>query len=191
MEAILNLEMTQKKNGSLSESVKKYGNKLLSFIRSKVAVLEDAEDILQDVWYQMSNIADLDEIENVSGWLYKVAKNRITDKYRKKSNDLLEDFSFENEDGGFDFKEILLLDDSGSPELALYKEYFWQQLMDALEELPEKQREVFVLNEIEDFTLQQIADQKNENLKTIISRKAYAMKHLRTKLEHLYKDLIE
>ena len=83
----------------------------------------------------------------------------------------------------------MLLDENASPELAMFKEEFWNQLMNALEDLPESQREVFLLNEIEDFTLQEIADQKGENLKTIISRKGYAVKHLRKKLHNLYKEI--
>ena len=83
----------------------------------------------------------------------------------------------------------MLLDENASPELALFKEEFWSELMQALDELPENQKEVFLLNEIEDFTLQEIADQKGENLKTIISRKGYAVKHLRKRLQHLYNEL--
>ena len=73
--------------------------------------------------------------------------------------------------------------------MAIFKEQFWHELMEALDELPENQREVFLLNEIEDYTLQEIADKKNENLKTIISRKGYAVKHLRKRLQHLYNEL--
>lgn len=86
-------------------------------------------------------------------------------------------------------KEILLLDESANPELAIFKEQFWDELMSALDELPENQREAFILNEIEDFTLQEIADKNGENLKTIISRKGYAVKHLRKRLKNLYNEL--
>ncbi|HET7734154.1 MAG TPA: sigma factor-like helix-turn-helix DNA-binding protein, partial [Paludibacter sp.] len=114
---------------------------------------------------------------------------KITDKSRKKTNLALEDYSYENEEGEFNFKEILLLDDSNDPELGFFKEIFWKEFQKALDELPENQREVFLLNEMEDMTLQQIADQKGENLKTIISRKGYAVKHLRNKLNYLYEEL--
>ena len=125
----------------------------------------------------------------MSAWLYRVAQNRVTDNYRKKKTENLEDFTYENDENEISFKEILLLDENASPELTMFKEEFWNQLMDALEDLPESQREVFLLNEIEDFTLQEIADQKGENLKTIISRKGYAVKHLRKKLHNLYKEI--
>lgn len=95
----------------------------------------------------------------------------------------------ENDEGQLSFKEILLLDDTDNQELGLFKELFWNELLKALDELPEKQKEVFVLNEIEDLTLQQIADQSDTSLKTIISRKGYAVKYLRKKLNYLYEEL--
>lgn len=189
METISTASMTQERNFSIAETVQQFGKKLLGFIRGKVKTTEEAEDILQDVWYQFSRLSNLDELENVSAWLYRVAQNRVTDNYRKKKTENLEDFTYENDENEISFKEILLLDENASPELTMFKEEFWNQLMDALEDLPESQREVFLLNEIEDFTLQEIADQKGENLKTIISRKGYAIKHLRKKLHNLYKEI--
>lgn len=189
METISTASMTQERNFSIAETVQQFGKKLFGFIRGKVKTTEEAEDILQDVWYQFNRLSNLDELENVSAWLYRVAQNRVTDNYRKKKTENLEDFTYENDENEISFKEILLLDENASPELAIFKEEFWNQLMDALEDLPESQREVFLLNEIEDFTLQEIADQKGENLKTIISRKGYAVKHLRKKLHNLYKEI--
>jgi len=125
----------------------------------------------------------------VSAWLYEVARNKITDRARKKKNLSLEDYGFESEDGEFDFKEILLLDDTNNPELAFFKEIFWKEFQQALDELPPKQKEVFILNEMEDLTLQEIAYRQGEKLKTIISRKGYAVKHLRNKLSYLYNEL--
>jgi RNA polymerase sigma factor (sigma-70 family) len=189
MEQSGKLSMTDQKSISTTQIIKNAGKKLFGFVRGKVKTNEDAEDILQDVWYQLSNLADLTELENVSAWLYQVARNKVTDKYRKKSNVSLEDYAYETEEGDINFKEILLLDTSNNPELSDFKELFWKDLMDALDELPENQKEVFILNEIEDLTLQEIADQKGENLKTIISRKGYAVKHLRNKLNYLYQEL--
>ena len=189
MELIYDLQMTEQKTNSISNTVKQFGQKLFGFVRGKVKTNEDAEDILQDVWFQLSNFGNLGEIENVSAWLYQVARNKITDRYRKKTNKPIEDFGFENEDGAFDFKEILLHDKNASIEEKMFKDLFWKELMTALDELPEKQMEVFVKNEIEDKTLQQIADETGENLKTIISRKSYAVKYLREKLNYLYQEL--
>lgn len=189
METITTASMSDERHFSITETVQQFGKRLFGFVRGKVKTTEEAEDILQDVWYQFSRLSNLDELENVSAWLYRVAQNRVTDNYRKKKTENLEDFTYENDENEISFKEILLLDENASPELAIFKEEFWSELMQALDELPENQKEVFLLNEIEDFTLQEIADQKGENLKTIISRKGYAVKHLRKRLQHLYNEL--
>lgn len=189
METTLPLPMSAQKAKSITETIKRFNRKLTGFVRNRVNSDEDAEDILQDVWMQLSNLGNMDDLENVSAWLYEVARNKITDKSRKKSNLSLEEFVYEDEEGAFNFKEILLLDDTNNPELGFFKELFWKEFQKALDELPENQREVFLLNEMEDMTLQQIADRKGENLKTIISRKGYAVKHLRNKLNYLYEEL--
>lgn len=184
----IELIMTEKKQ-NIIQAVGLYGKQLLGFIRGKVPSDEDAEDILQDVWYQYSNLDEIEAIESVSGWLYRVAKNKITDRFRKKKPERLEDFSYENESGEISFKEILL-SETHSPEDAFFKKIFWEELMNALEELPDKQRDVFIKNELEDMSLQQIADEAGENIKTIISRKGYAVKFLRERLNNLYKDFL-
>lgn len=189
METSINISMTDKKSSSITKTIQEFGKNLFGFVRGKVKSPEDAEDILQEVWYQLSNLSNVSNLENVSAWLYEVARNKITDKSRKKTSLALEEFGSVNDEGEFNFKEILLLDDSNNPELAFFKELFWKELQKALDELPENQKEVFILNEIEDLTLQQIADQKGENIKTIISRKRYAVKHLRNKLNYLYQEL--
>jgi len=191
METILNLSMTEKKVISIPKTIQEFSKNLFGFVRGKVNTTEDAEDVIQDVWFQLSNLTNVADLENVSAWLYEVARNKITDKSRKKTNLALEDYSYENEEGEFNFKEILLLDESHNPELAFFKETFWKEFQNALDELPPNQKEVFLLNEMEDMTLQQIAVAKGENLKTIISRKGYAVKRLRNKLNYLYKELID
>lgn len=177
------------KDSMIAQTVKNYGGKLLSFIRPKVNNTEDAEDILQEVWFQFSNLTNVSEIMNVGAWLYQVTRNKITDSYRKKKTENLEDFVYEDEDGSFSIKDILLLDDSENPELLAFREEVWRELFSALEELPEKQRLVFVENAIEGKKLQEIADEQGENIKTIISRKNYAMKYLRIRMSELYRDL--
>lgn len=189
METAVQLPMREQKAISITSTIKEFNRKLTGFVRNRVKSDEDAEDILQEVWLQLSKLSTIGDLKNVSAWLYEVARNKITDKSRKKTNLSLEEFSFDDEEGAFNFKEILLLDDTNNPELGFFKELFWKEFQTALEELPENQREVFLLNEMEDMTLQQIADQKSENLKTIISRKGYAVKHLRNKLNYLYEEL--
>ena len=161
----------------LLQTVKKYGNNLLGFIRGRVSSQEEAEDILQEVWYQLSRIIDLDEIENLNAWLHRVARNKITDGYRSKRT------SVELED------DLDLLINEDLPDDELFRELFWEELFSALEELPENQSSVFIENELEDKTLQEIADEQGEKLKTIISRKRYAVQHLRRRLRQLYDDL--
>jgi len=183
------IAMAENKRQPILDAVKNYGNRLFGFIRGKVSTDEDAEDILQDVWYQFFNTSATETIEQLSGWLFAVARNRITDKYRKQKSALLDDYSYEDEAGEFHFKDILFADET-DPATTQIKKLFWEELFIALDELPENQRQVFVWNELEEMTLQQIADTTNENLKTIISRKRYAVQHLRKRLEYVYNDLL-
>ena len=178
----------QEKEHIISHTVNKYGEKLMTFIKPKVGSTEDAEDILQEVWYQLSNLTNISDIVNISNWLFSVTRNKITDTYRKKKTKNLEDYTYEDDNETLIIKDILLMD-SESTELKLFQEDIWQALLNALDELPEKQRLVYVENEFNNKTLQQIADDQGENIKTIISRKTYAVKHLRLKLKLLYEDL--
>lgn len=180
-------QMAEKRERKISMVINEYGNRLFRFIRGRVPTNADAEDITQEVWYQLSRVIELDSIEQISAWLFRVARNRITDTYRKKSPDLLEDKSFEDEEGSFDFKEILMAD-TVSPEDENLKEIFWEELFKALEELPENQKNVYVWNELEDQTFQEISDRTGVNIKTLISRKRYAVQHLRTRMEELYDE---
>ncbi len=176
--------MEKSKQAGIISVVRDYGSRLFEFIRSRVNSREDAEDILQDVWYQVSNV-DIETIDSMSGWLHRVARNKLTDRYRKEK-DIISTSNSGEEDN---WLENLLASIDNSPESNQFREIFWDELMAALEELPGKQREVFVMNEMEDMTLQEIADAKGENLKTIISRKGYAVKHLRNRLIDLYNEL--
>jgi RNA polymerase sigma factor (sigma-70 family) len=175
----------------IMQVVADYGRRLAAFIRKRVATDEDAEDVLQDVWYQLSNLPALDAIESISGWLFRVARNRLTDRQRKRRETLLDDLAFEDEDGeSTQFAELLaaIEADEDAPEL---KRLFWQQFMDALDELPEAQRSVFIQNEIEEKTFAEISAATGENIKTLISRKGYAVKHLRRRLQDLYTEFIQ
>lgn len=178
---------------SVLDAVKQYGGRLFGFIRDRVKTEEDAEDILQDVWYQLSRVVDLDQIGSLSGWLYEVARNRITDRYRRARETAFTDATrAEENEADLSLDDLLLADpesaDSASDDPA-FRDLIWDELMQALAELPENQRVVFVQNELEDQTLQAIADQAGENLKTIISRKRYAIQYLRKRLQSLYDEL--
>ncbi len=180
-------EIAGEKN-NIIQTIKSYSKQLLGFIRSRVPNNEDAEDILQDVWYQLSNQQSPEEIDSMSGWLYRVARNKITDNYRKKKNVQLDNSDVDDKDT-LSIADIFLADavDIETKEL---QQVFWETLFEALKELPKNQRDVFILNELEDKTLQQIANMQGEKLKTIISRKRYAVKHLRNQLEDLYNEFM-
>jgi RNA polymerase sigma factor (sigma-70 family) len=179
--------MAQTGSHRIGDSVKEYGKRLFAFIRGRVNSDEDAQDILQDVWYQLSGTTEI--IYKLGAWLYRVARNKIIDRYRRQQPESLEDYAYENAEGEMNFKEILLAD-SGSPETEYLKNLFWEQLHEALMELPSEQREVFILNELEGRTFAEISAETGIRIKTLISRKGYAVKHLRNRLRTLYDEFI-
>jgi RNA polymerase sigma factor (sigma-70 family) len=186
----VSLTMTERRSQNIAEALKQYGKRLFGFIRSRVRTLEEAEDITQEVWYQFSNLVDVESIEQVNAWLFRVARNKITDNYRKKKVDLLDDQTFEDDGDGDYMLRDLLPSEEDVPELENLKEIFRKELFAALEELPVNQQQVFIWNEIEDMTFQEISDLTGENIKTLISRKRYAVQHLRKKLLPLYNELM-
>jgi RNA polymerase sigma factor (sigma-70 family) len=186
MDELIAIPMAQRQQ-SIRQAVQDYGKRLFGFIRSRVKNDEDAKDILQDVWYQLSAVIDTEPIAQLSAWLFRVSRNRILDKNRKQTTLSLDDMMFEDEEGEMIYPEALFADIS-DPDMESEKKFFMEALFDALSELPEKQREVFVLNEMEEMTLQQIADRSGESIKTIISRKRYAVAHLRERLQDLYNN---
>lgn len=175
------------KQQRILDAVQNYGKRLFGFIRSRVKTDEDAEDILQDVWYQLSLLVDTESIEHLSSWLYRVSRNRIADKRKKLRPQSLEDLAYEDENGELVYPEELLSDNS-NPEKEFESKIFRNEFFDALEALPEKQRTVFVWNELDDLTLQEIADKTGESIKTIISRKRYAVAHLREWFQKMYNE---
>jgi RNA polymerase sigma factor (sigma-70 family) len=189
MSEVVNIPVIFREGESIKTTIKSYGKKLYSFIRNRVGTNEDAEDILQDVWYQLSNL-DSGLPEQIGAWLYRVAQNKIIDKYRKQKPDSIEDYSYEDEEGEVNFRDILLSDESDDAETGYLKKLFWEELFEALSDLPNAQREVFVKNEIEDMKLKDIADETGESIKTVISRKRYAVIYLRERLRSLYEEII-
>jgi len=184
----MSVVMTAEKQ-NIIQAIKSYGRQLFGFIRSRVRNEEDAEDILQDVWYQLSSQPDVTTIESMSGWLYRVARNRITDNYRKKKEEALDEWDGEEEEEDWSIP-LLLTADKPDPETAQLQALFRESLFRALEELPENQRNVFIWNELQEITMQEIADREKENIKTIISRKRYAVQHLRSRLAFFYQELV-
>lgn len=170
----------------IQESVRENRNRLFGFIRNRVRSDEDAEDILQEVWFQLSRLISLEEIESISAWLFRIARNKITDFYRKSREESYDNW-LEGDEGG-KWQDILF----GQPENdidEMYKDMFWQTLMEALDEMPENQKDAFVKSELEGLKLREIAAETGESIKTITSRKSYAIKHLRKRLKELYDEL--
>jgi len=186
----MTISVTDKPKQNIIQAVRDYGKRLFYFIRGRVDSDEDAEDILQDVWYQFSNVMNSEPIEQTSAWLYRVARNRIIDKYRRQEPDSLEEILADDENNEFNFRELLLAGDE-NPEAENLRNLFWEQLFAALGELPAEQRQVFVLNELEDISFNEIAERTGEKINTLISRKRYAVLHLRKRLEQLRKDILE
>lgn len=181
--------MAEQRRQNIVGVVEQYGRRLFNFIRGRVKSDADAEDILQEVWYQFSRVVNTEPIEQLSGWLFRVARNKVTDNYRKQKPLSLGSMVYENEEGEINFNDILLAEET-TPEMTDLKKVFWEELFEALEDLPENQRQVFIWNELEDQTFQEIADRTGENIKTLISRKGYAVKHLRTRLQDLYDEFL-
>lgn len=165
---------------------------LVNFIKKHLPV-DQAEDVLHDVFSKFFlGYEQIKSFENLSSWLYKTAMNRIIDLKRKKNPDLLADKKLSNHSGAD--QEVLFLEDilpsfSDSPEEELFRKAIWDEIVEALDELPEKQREVFVLHEFEDRSFKEISKITGEKINTLVSRKRYAVLFLREKLNELYHQL--
>jgi RNA polymerase sigma factor (sigma-70 family) len=172
----------------VAATIAAYAAPLQAFVRSRVGSPEDAADIVQEVWYQYSRTGP-DGIAQPRAWLFRVARNKVIDHYRRLSPDYLEDFLvYESAEEGYR-NDLVATEDT--PELSLIRTQFWELLYDALEALPEAQRTVFVRNELEGYTMREIAARTDEPLKTIISRKGYAVRRLRAILEPVYAEFWE
>ncbi len=169
-------------------------DKLLGFIRSRVSTVEEAEDILQDVFYQfISGFQTIESLDRVTSWLYSVARNKIIDRYRRDaSRPKRTDFellSGKDDEVPLTLQEILP-DLDNSPEATLLREAIWDEVTDALAELPADQREIFILNELEEKSFREIADETGVSINTLLSRKRYAIIALRKRLQNFYDDVV-
>ncbi|MDR3693045.1 sigma-70 family RNA polymerase sigma factor [Mucilaginibacter sp.] len=183
--------MSAEKNNTIIQAIGAYGKNLLGFIRRRVKNDADAEDILQDVWYQFSSVLNSEPIEQTGAWLYRVARNKIIDKHKKHTETLLDDMVVDDdEDEALDFKAILMTE-ATTPETQYLRNLFWEQLFIALDELPEEQRQVFIWQELDDIPFKEIAERTGEKIQTLVSRKRYAVLHLRQRLRQLYDEITE
>lgn len=172
---------------SLEKAVNAERGHLFDFIRGRVRTAEDAEDILQDVLYQfVASYSVTEPIEKLTAWLFRVARNKIIDWYRKKKPDSMpRDERNPNEPINL---EDILFDSSLNPELLYARSIVWSELSDALEDLTEDQREVFVMHELEGKSFKEIAAETGEPINTLLSRKRYAIRALRVRLQELYDE---
>ena len=189
---ILNSTMSVQQDELIRDTVKKERGRLLDFIRKRVSSEEDAEDILQDVFYELVETYRLMKpVEKVASWMFTVARNKITDKYRKKKTLSLENqlgFSAEDEGERLDFAE-LLEDLSESADSELIRNIIVEALDEALDDLPAEQRDVFILHEVEDRSFQEISEMTGVSVNTLLSRKRYAVLYLRKRLKSVYEEI--
>lgn len=184
----MNLAMQLKEETFLKEK-----GRLLGFIRNRVSSLEEAEDIMQDVFYQfVAGYDTIQSLDRVTSWLFSVARNKIIDRYRKDAA-RPQKAAFTSATGFEDETPLTLQDilpDLGnSPDEVLLREAMWDAIMDALGELPEDQREIFIQNEIEERSFREIAEASGVSINTLLSRKRYAILALRKKLQRWYNEL--
>src|SRR5213592_1932719 len=173
----------------ISEVVKREQSRLRNFIRRRVPDPRDAEDILQDVFYKLVEANRLlMPIEHVTGWMFRVARNRITDLFRKKKPESFSDSAVADESGELLVWEDLLPSPDAGPEALYARNVLLDELELAVDELPEEQREVFVAHELEGRSFKEMAAETGVSVNTLLSRKRYAVLHLRERLQRIYDE---
>jgi RNA polymerase sigma factor (sigma-70 family) len=184
--------MTLERKKHVTQIVGETGQRLLRYIRARVSSDADAEDILQDVWQRLVSTLDQGPVEQVGAWLYTVARNRIIDRSRKPKMDSLEAIAADVTDDDDPTSDVIgfLLRDNNSPATEHIRRLFWEKLHDALAELPQEQRQVFIWHELEGLAFQDMAALTGENLNTLLARKRYAVLHLRQRLAPLRDEFL-
>ncbi len=161
--------------------------RLRNFIRSRVPDEAEVEDLLQEVFYELVEANRLlMPIEHISGWLFRVARNRITDWFRKKRPELFSEMLVEDEDGELLRIEDMLPSPDAGPEAEYVRNTLLDELEDALDELPEEQREVFIAHELDGRSFRELSEESGVSVNTLLSRKRYAVLHLRERLQSVY-----
>ncbi len=180
--------VSETRTATVNEAVRSQRSRLLDFIRRRVRTDEDAEDILQDVFFQLvSSYSITEPIEKLSAWLFTVARNRIIDWYRKRKHDAPKPSDPET---GLPLNlEDILFDTADEPDEVYVRSLVWTELAEALDELPDEQRDVFVMHELEGRSFKEIASVTGESINTLLSRKRYAVLSLREHLQELYDEL--
>jgi len=190
MDALSIEPMTEEQNDRISAAIAREQSRLRNFIRKRVVDESDAEDILQEVFYELVQAYRLMRpVEQVGAWLFQVARNRVTDLFRKRRSAPMRDNTImEAEDGGqFSLQDLLPSPDAG-PEAAYAREVLLDELDAALDELPDEQREVFIAHEFEGQSFRDLAAATGLSVNTLLSRKHYAVVHLRRRLRAIYEE---
>ena len=188
-EALRKQWMMAEQDDRISEAIDRDKTRLRNFIRRRVADPSDAEDILQEVFYELVETYRLMKpIEQVGAWLFRVARNRITDLFRKRKPEASTNDPVAEEEGEFLTLEDLLPSRDAGPEAAYARTVLLAELEDALEELPDEQREVFLAHEIEGRSFKDLAAETGVSANTLLSRKHYAVIHLRERLRAVYDE---
>jgi RNA polymerase sigma factor (sigma-70 family) len=173
----------------ISEAISREQPRLRNFIRKRVADRDDAEDILQEVFYELIEAYRMMKpVEQVTAWMFRVARNRITDLFRKKRREGLRNEPAVTEDGEVRWLEELLPSPDAGPEAAYARHVLSEELDDALDELPDEQREVFIAHELMGYSFKELALQSGISVNTLLSRKHYAVLHLRQRLQAIYDE---
>jgi RNA polymerase sigma factor (sigma-70 family) len=175
-----------------NDVIERYRTRLARFIRRRVPDRFDAEDILQEVFYEFVETGEPDySIEQIGAWLFRVARNRITDLFRKKKPVLFADLeTVQSDDGNFSFEDLLPSPEAG-PDAVFARGILMRELADAIDELPKEQRQVFIAHEIEGRSFKEMAAETGEGVSTLLSRKHYAVLHLRKRLEEIHREFAE
>jgi RNA polymerase sigma factor (sigma-70 family) len=178
---------------TVTDVVRKEGNRLFNFIRKRVKSTLDAEDILQDVYFQLAKISnEINTIERMSAWLFMIARNKITDNYRKKRSLNFSDMNnaYSEEEGTMYFEDFIS-DEGDLQDQLMTRDGMWEELAEALDELPKAQREVFEMHEFDGLSFKEISEKTGVQVNTLLSRKRYATIHLREKLNNVYSEILE
>jgi RNA polymerase sigma factor (sigma-70 family) len=172
----------------IAEAMVRDEPRLRSFIRKRVLDVGDAEDVLQDVFYELTETYRMMKpVEQVTAWLYRVTRNRITDLFRRKKASSLNE-PIDGEDGMAELEDLLPSPDAG-PDALYARNLLLDSLDEALDELPENQRDVFVAHELMGKSFKELAEETGESVNTLLSRKRYAVLHLRERLKEMQDGL--
>lgn len=187
----INYLMTEEQN-DIQQVIIEEQERLKRFIRQRVPTEQDAEDILQDVFFQyIKGYESLRNLEKRTSWLFRVARNRITDWFRKKKPVNFSAIPIQSEEEDAMSLEDILPDLSNMPDRHLFQDAIMEAIYEALDQMPEEQRDVFTMHEFDDLSYKQISERTGVSVNTLLSRKRYAVLYLRERLQNLYQEIFD